>query len=159
MKLNKKVLGLVLAGMLSVGMVGCGNNETEIQESQVKQEENSEFNEYNILSFSEIEVDEKPIFDDSTYIHFNCDVTNNSDKTIKTVTVYFSFYDENGNILSSTYPQDPNSILSNQSFNITGLYDSVEYDVKEIKVTGYSYYIGDNYYQVDLVGEVVEVWE
>lgn len=159
MKLNKKVLGLVLVGMLSVGMVGCGNNEIEMQEPQVQQEENSEFNEYNILSFSEIEVDEKPVFDDSTYINFNCDVTNNSDKIIKTVTVYFSFYDENGNILSSTYPQDPNSILSNQSFNITGLYDSAKYDVKEIKVTGYSYYIGDNYYQVDLVGEVVEVWE
>lgn len=39
MKLNKRVMGLILVGMLSVGVVGCGNNEVEYQESQVQQEQ------------------------------------------------------------------------------------------------------------------------
>lgn len=37
--MKNKVMGLVLVGILSVGMVGCGNNEVEYQEPQVQQEQ------------------------------------------------------------------------------------------------------------------------
>ena len=37
--MKNKVIGLVLAGILSAGMVGCGNDEVEYQESQVQQEQ------------------------------------------------------------------------------------------------------------------------
>lgn len=37
--MKNKVMGLVLAGILSIGMVGCGNNEVEYQEPQVQQEQ------------------------------------------------------------------------------------------------------------------------
>jgi len=43
MKLNKKVLGLVLAGILTVGMVGCGDTKIESEEeTTVKQEQQVE---------------------------------------------------------------------------------------------------------------------
>lgn len=35
----KKVIGLVLAGMMSLSVVGCGSNEVEYQEPQVQQEQ------------------------------------------------------------------------------------------------------------------------
>ena len=38
--MNKKVIGLILAGILSVGAVGCNSNNTTIQEKQIKQEQN-----------------------------------------------------------------------------------------------------------------------
>lgn len=38
MKINKKIIGLILVGMLSVGVVGCDN--VEVQEQQIKQEQN-----------------------------------------------------------------------------------------------------------------------
>lgn len=38
--MNKKVIGLILAGILSVGAVGCNSNNTTIQEQQIKQEQN-----------------------------------------------------------------------------------------------------------------------
>lgn len=39
MKLNKKVMGLLVAGMLAVPFVGCGNNEVEQQLPQTQIEE------------------------------------------------------------------------------------------------------------------------
>ena len=39
MKMNKKVLGLVLAGMLSVPFVGCGNKEIEVPPQPQEQQE------------------------------------------------------------------------------------------------------------------------
>ena len=39
MKLNKKVMGLLVAGLLSVPMFGCGNNEVEQQLPQTQIEE------------------------------------------------------------------------------------------------------------------------
>ena len=173
MKLNKKVLGLVLAGMLSVGMVGCGNsNEDKLvgtdisgQMEEYKPEEKKEekapnkFDEYNILSFGSIEVDNTPEYEGDKYIDFKCRVTNNSDEMVNTVTVDFAFYDEEGTLLSTTHPQDGNSIPSGNSFYIDGLCDTEEYNVKGIKIVGYSYYIGDVYYTVDLMGQIGEVWE
>ena len=37
--MNKKIMGLVLVGMLSVGAVGCGNDTIEYQEPQAQQEQ------------------------------------------------------------------------------------------------------------------------
>lgn len=37
--MKNKVMGLVLVGILSIGMVGCGSNEVEYQEPQVQQEQ------------------------------------------------------------------------------------------------------------------------
>ena len=37
MKMNKKLLSLLIAGMLAVPFVGCGNSEVEYQEPQQKQ--------------------------------------------------------------------------------------------------------------------------
>jgi hypothetical protein len=169
MKMNKKVIGLVLAGMLSVGMVGCGNNEPNLQGREVpskmeempvvEEESVYDFDEHNILSFGTISVDNVPDYEGDEFVDFKCKVTNNSDKMINTVTVDFAFYDEEGTLLSTTHPQDGNSIPSGNSFYIDGLYNTTEYNVKGIKIVGYSYYIGEIYYTVDLMGQIVEVWE
>ena len=37
--MNKKIIGLVLAGIMSLSVVGCGDNEVEYQEPQVQQEQ------------------------------------------------------------------------------------------------------------------------
>ena len=43
----KKVIGLVLVGMMSLSVVGCGNSEVEYQEPQVQQEQTVD--NYNVL--------------------------------------------------------------------------------------------------------------
>ena len=169
MKINKKVLGLVLVGMLSVGVVGCGSNEPNLQGREVpskmeempieEKEPTYNFDEYNILSFSNIEVDNTPDYDGDTYIDFKCKVTNNSDKMLSDVEVDFGYYDEEGVLLSSTHPNADASVPNGSSFYVDSSYDTKEYNVKEIKIVGYSYYIGEVYYTVDLMSQIVEVWE
>lgn len=163
----KKIASLLLSGILSLSMMtGCNSNDvdnsdstsTEVNNQIENRKATDEFNEYNILTFGEIEVDNTPKYDGDVYTDFKCKVTNNSAKTIKTVTIDFGFYDEEGTLIEGTYPQEGSSIVEGQSFYIGSLYNTEEIQPKEIKITGYSYYIDDNYYTVDLIGKDAEVW-
>lgn len=166
MKMNKLV-GLSLAMMLGFGVVGCGNmvelESTEVPQVEVEEEEevqeNNNFDKYNILSFGKIEIDTTKDYDGDVYNDIKFKVTNNSDKTVHTITVDVAFYDEEGVMLGVTYPQEISSTPSGSSLYLASLYDTTEYNVKEMKIVGYSYYIGENYYTVDLVGQFVEIYE
>ena len=166
--LNKRIGMLILSSVLSMGMlVGCGNQEVDnqVEEQQIQeevieeQEVESDFDKYNILTFNAIEINSEPDYEGDVYADFKCKVTNNSDKMISTVTVNYAFYDKEGTLLGETYPQKPESIPGGNSFYSDGLYDTTEYDVAGIKITGYSYYIGDNYYSIDLMSQTAEVYE
>ena len=45
----------------------------------------------------------------------------------------------------------------NQSFYIDALYER-SMNVKDIKINSYSYYIGDKYYETDLISKTVNVY-
>lgn len=164
MKMNK-IVGLSLAMMLGFSVVGCSSNNNNVDLESVivpqveEQENNNNFDKYNILSFGEIEIDTTKDYDGDVYNDIKFKVTNNSDKTVHTITVDIAFYDEEGVMLGATYPQEISSTPSGSSLYLDSLYDTTEYNVKEMKIVGYSYYIGENYYTVDLVGQFVEMYE
>lgn len=163
----KKVIGLVLVGMMSLSVVGCGNkvvNETvepQTEDIIIEVKEESNFDKYNILTFGTTDIDDGIKYSGDTYVDFKTRVTNESDKMINTVTVDFAYYDENGVQLGTTHPQIGDSIPGGVGFYVDSLYDSEEYpNLKGIKVIGYSYYDSEGmYYTVDLVGQVANVWE
>lgn len=172
--LKNKMLVLLLSGSMMFLNVGCNsnnNNNNEVpsastngeMEEYVEPKENKpkyDFDKYNILTFGEIEIDNTPDYEGDTYIDFKNKVTNNSSNTIHTTTIHYGLYDEEGVLVYTTYPQLGDSIPKGQSFYMDGLYDTDEYpDVKNIKIIGYSYYIGDTYYTIDLIDNSVEIYE
>ena len=172
MKKFIKVIGLCV-GLFVGSAVVCGIYEgittdniehkepQQVEEQQIQEEQKveSDFDKYNILTFNAIEIDSEPDYEGDEYVDFKCKVTNNSDEMISTITVNYALYDDEGTLLSETYPQIPESIPGGNSFYSDGLYNANEYDVAGIKITGYSYYIGDNYYSIDLVNQTAEVYE
>lgn len=174
--MHKKALLLVLSGMLSFTLLtGCENQvtnkatkQTELvgtkingEMGEIVEEEKPKYNfdEHNILTFEEIEVNNTPDYKGDKYIDFKCKVTNNSEQMIKNVDVNFSLYDKDNVLLDSKSAWDDTTIPSGNSFYVDSSFDSTEYKVNEIKIDSYSYYIGDVYYKVDLMAKSIEVWD
>lgn len=163
MKRNK-IIGLLLSGVMMFGVVGCSDikksdlTSTEVNVQTESRKSTNKFNKYNILTFNEIEVDKKPKYEGDTWINFKCKVINNSDKIINTISVDFGFYDEEGTLVKTIQPQELNSIEERKSFYVNDIYNMEEIQPKEIKIIGYSYYIDDHYYTVDLISKDAEIW-
>lgn len=164
MKLNKLV-GLGLVVVFGLGVVGCGNEVVENELSSVTIEENiieepkNNFDDYNILTIGELEIDNTPEYSGDTYVDLKCKVTNNSDKMLSSATVTFALYDEDGVLLETRSGGVYESIPANSSFYVDSIYDQAEINVKEIKIISYDYNIGEAWYQIDLQSKVAEVWE
>lgn len=164
MKLNKLV-GLGLTIMLGLGVIGCSNTVVEdglssaTVEGSVVEEPKNNFDDYNILTIGEIEIDNTPEYSGDTYVDLKCKVTNNSDKMLSSATISFALYDEEGVLLDTRVGGVYESIPANSSFYVETIYDQSEFDAKEIKIISYDYNIGEAWYQIDLQGKVAEVWE
>ena len=132
MKLNKKVLGLVLAGMLSVGMVGCGNNETEIQEPQVKQEEIKDedvSDEYLEQSKSRRLQEIKEIAElnaEDCFEGYEYDITTHEESNTVTVTIYVTINDVAMAIKDGSWNELVN-VMTNVSSQMKQATDEVGY--------------------------------
>lgn len=163
MKLFKKISYLFLVLIIIMSLTGCQNNNSNSEESDTAQNTNeesnnikSEFDKYNVLSFSEVEIDKTPQYEGDNYYHFKVKVTNNSSDPVRTITPVFYAYDKEGTMLVSVAGQELGSVEGNKSLYIKG---SVEKDknIDNVKINNYSYYIDKTYYNVDLISEVVDI--
>ena len=150
------ILGItIFTGCSSANDSLDNNTDKAIQENNKTSSNN--FEKYNILSFGEIEINTSEDYEDDEYIDIKTKVTNNSNEIIKTITIDFSLYEDENTILETTHPQEGGPIEGNQSFYIDALYER-SMNVKDIKINSYSYYIGDKYYETDLISKTVNVY-
>lgn len=160
MKLCKKISYLFLISLIIMSLAGCQNNNSNSDTTQNTNEESnnikSEFDKYNVLSFSEVEIDKTPQYEGDNYYHFKVKVTNNSSDPVRTITPVFYAYDKEGTMLVSVGGQEIGSVEGNKSLYIKC---NVEEDknIDNVKINNYSYYIDKTYYNVDLISEVVDI--
>lgn len=89
------------------------------------------------------------------WCNFHFVIENCSDESIHTVSLNISLLDDNGNIVSTTYPQIPSTIKPGQSAAIdTCIEEGKAYSAV---VDGYSYYNGNNEYISGQIGECEEL--
>lgn len=157
MKKNILLIAIILGLTIFTGCSKTDNSSNETTKENTEMASN-DFEEYNILSFGEIETDDSEDYEGDEYIDIKTKVTNNSNEIINTITIDFSLYDDSNTILETTHPQEGNSIEGNQSFYIDALYER-DLNVKEVKINSYSYYIGDKYYEIDLISKTVDIYE
>lgn len=171
MKLCRSMLYLFLVSFLSLTLlVGCessskpedtqektNDNTIETEDNNNNDSSNSAFEEYNILSFSNLELNKEPKYEGDDYYHLKTKVTNNSNKTVRTITVSFFVYDKNGDMIVSQQGQEMGSLEDKKSLNIEEMVNK-DKDMDNIKINHYSYYIGSKYYSVDLISKYAEVY-
>ena len=78
---------------------------------------------------------------DYGYYHTSFTVRNDGTSTVNTISLMIKELDEEGNVIGSTYPQDPTPIEPGQSIAISGIHKEGAYSVQ---VYGYTYYIGES---------------
>lgn len=160
MKLCKKISYLFLISLIIMSLGGCQNNNSYSDNTQNTTEESNsiktEFDKYNVLSFSEVEIDKTPQYEGDDYYYFKVKVTNNSNDSVRTITPVFYAYDKDGTMLVSTEGQEIGSVESNKSLYIEGMVEKDE-NIDNVKINSYSYYIDKTYYNVDLISEVVDI--
>lgn len=166
MKICRRIPYLFLVSIILMSLVGCESSSISEKNTQEKAknttEENSnndssnnEFEEYNILSFSDLKLDKNPRYDGDDYYYLKVKVTNNSNKIVRIITPNFFVYDKKGNMIVSNEGQEMGSLESNKSLNIETMVKK-DTDMDNIKINNYSYYIGEKYYRVDLVSKYAE---
>lgn len=170
MKLCRKMLYLFLVSIFSLLLVvGCESSSTS-SDTQEKAEStteessendtsssNSEFEEYNILSFSDLKLDKNPKYEGDDSYYLKVKVTNNSNKAVRVITPVFFVYDKNGDMIVSAEGQEIGSLESKKSLNIEAMVNK-DSNMDNIKINHYSYYVGEKYYTVDLISKYAEVY-
>ena len=132
----KKVIGLVLVGMMSLSVVGCGNKSNEqVSENKteivVENQDAEKFKERDILSYT-VETNR----DDDHFV-VKVKITNNGDKPINNYWLGFSIYDGNGDKLNDEWVCDE-AVLQPGKSNTEEMY-IYELETKEIQLTEYHY--------------------
>lgn len=160
MKLCKKISYLFLISLIIMSLAGCQNNNSNSNTAQNATEESNniktEFDQYNVLSFSDVEIDKTPRYEGDTDYYFKVKVTNNSNDPVRTITPVFYAYDKEGTMLVSFEGQELGSVEGNKSLYIEGCVEKDE-NIDNVKINTYSYYINKTYYNVDLISEVVDI--
>ena len=131
---------------------------TEESSNNDSSSSNSAFEEYNILSFSDLKLDKNPRYDGDDYYYLKVKVTNNSNKTVRVITPSFFVYDKKGDMIVSADGQEMGSLESNKSLNIETTV-SKDTNMDNVKINNYSYNSGKKYYRVDLVSKYAEEYE
>lgn len=163
MQLYKKISYLSLVLIILVSLTACKNNMSSIDssssntDSQTSEDTNNsvkdnEFEKFNVLTFSEIEIDKNR---GDGYYYLKVKITNNSNKTIRIISPEMSIYDKSNTLIDSTYPQQQAPIEPKQSFYLEGMCEE-DKNIDKVKINKYSYYIGNTFYDVDLLSKVAE---
>lgn len=168
MRICKRISYLFLVSIILMSLlVGCESSsssdtqekaENTTEESSNNDSSNSEFEEYNVLSFSDLKLDKNPRYDGDDYYYLKVKVTNNSNKTVRVITPSFFVYDKKGDMIVSADGQEMGSLESNKSLNIETTV-SKDTNMDNVKINNYSYNIGKKYYRVDLVSKYAEEYE
>lgn len=124
----KKVLSLLLIGVLSFSLVGCGDDKEDKKETTPKTEEKEEKKEKDVASS----------FKNKGYKDFNGNYRLDMESGGNTMSILYSFYggDCKNDMVTITYNSEPSvSIFYNQNF---GAVDTCRYDyVTNSFVSGY----------------------
>lgn len=158
MKIYKKTSYLFLVLIILMSLTACqsnnssSNNSSNNNESTSSDNIQSEYDQYNLLSFGKIEIDKNR---GDGYYYFKVKITNNSDKAIRVISPEMSIYDKSNTLIDSTYPQQQGSIEPKQSFYLEGMCEENK-DIDKVKINKYSYYIGNTFYDVDILSKVAE---
>ena len=159
MRIYKRILYLFLVSIILMSLTACesnnsssdnSSNNNESTSSESNSHTQSEYDQYNLLSFGEIEIDKNR---GNGYYYFKVKITNNSDKAIRVISPEMSIYDKNNTLIDSTYPQQQGSIEPKQSFYLEGMCEENK-DIDKVKINKYSYYIGNTFYDVDTLSKV-----
>ena len=159
MRIYKRILYLFLVSIILMSLTACesnnsssdnSSNNNESTSSESNSNTQSEYDQYNLLSFGEIEIDKNR---GNGYYYFKVKITNNSDKAIRVISPEMSIYDKNNTLIDSTYPQQQGSIEPKQSFYLEGMCEENK-DIDKVKINKYSYYIGNTFYDVDTLSKV-----
>ena len=164
MKLCRKILYLFLVSIILMSLTACqsnnsssdnssNNNESTSSESNSNDNTQSEYDQYNLLSFGKIEIDKSK---GDGYYYIKVKVKNNSDKAIRVISPEMSIYDKSNTLIDSTYPQQQSTIKPKQSFYMDSLVEANE-DIDHVEINKYSYYIGNKLYDVDTLSEVIDI--
>lgn len=152
MKLNKKILGLIISGIMVVSMVGCNNTNEGYTPSSVTT--NDDFTEYNVLAFDD-DIEVTTIKSDETYYNARIKVKNNSSQTVSNVIVQVDCINSEGVVVSTGNIHVGSSSINGYQTNYAdGIMDYHE-DVVYFKISGYMYMCNDVNYTVDLRNNTV----
>lgn len=143
----KKLLTVLIAVAITMSCTACGNSE----ELEALREENEELRQQSTM----IDPTEKPVENTSKielieqlkeintkapeYIDAYFTVKNNTGNDINTLTLNIKELDENGNIISTTHPQEGIVISDGQNVTISAV---VKSDTYALQLDSYSYYEG-----------------
>ena len=156
----KKFIALTLMSALALSCIGCGNNaemeRLKKENEELKEELNGFKNstelpnatsEKDISSSLEL-VSQQKIdneYNNTDYVGVNFVIKNNTEKDINTITLNISELDSDGNIISTTHPQESATVTPNQTITINSLSKN---DVYAVQLDSYSYYTdNENYIQ------------
>lgn len=156
MKICRSIPYLFLVSIiLMLLLVGCESNNSKSGNLSNSNNTQSEYDQYNLLSFGKIEIDKSK---GDGYYYIKVKVKNNSDKAIRVISPEMSIYDKSNTLVDSTYPQQQSTIKPKQSFYIDSLVEANE-DIDHVEINKYSYYIEETFYDVDTLSEVVNISE
>lgn len=151
----KKFTSIVLSVMCLFLLCSCGKN----AELEALKKENADLK--NQLQFNDASTPEsknnkekrdqdiilvkqelvEPSYKDSEYTTANFTIKNNTSGDINTITLNINILDENGDIISTTHPQESSVVSPNQSITLEALAEKGAY---AFQVYGYSYYEGSD---------------
>lgn len=162
MRIYKRILYLFLVSIILMSLTACeSNNSSSDNSNNNKSTSNdntqSEYDQYNLLSFGKIEIDKTPRYEGDTYYYFKVKVTNNSDEALRTVSPDMSVYDKNNTVITTLYDQKE-VVKPGESFYMESLMEGNE-NIDHVEINNYSYFIGKTFYQVDTISKVVDISE
>lgn len=154
MQLYKKIPYLLLILLILMPLTGCSESSTDNTNSNTESQsyEDNNFKKFNVLTFGKIEIDKNR---GDGYYYFKVKITNNSDKIIRVISPEMSIYDKSNTLIDSTYPQQQGAIEPKQSFYLEGMCEENK-NIDKVKINKYSYYIGKNFYDVDILSKVAD---
>ena len=151
--MNKKMLGLMMSGILVLSMVGCGNSENTVTENKteivIENQDTENFKDRDILTY---EIKAKR---EGDYLDIEVTVTNNGDKPINNYWLGFGLYDKNGTKIGDVYAADSAVLQPGKSCVLETATD--ELDAKDMQLVEYGYDIPNEKEQVLINKEISTV--
>ena len=153
MKMNKKMLGLMMSGILVLSMVGCGNSENTVTENKteivIENQDTENFKDRDVLTY---EIKTKR---DGDYLDMEITITNNGDKPINNYWLTFGLYDENGTKIGDAYASDSAVLQPGKSCVLETSTDKL--NAKDMQLVEYNYDVPSEKEQIVINKEISTV--
>ena len=140
--ISKLICVICALFFLSICTLGCEDTSMQSHENSNNNESVNEIEQENNASQILEEVDHSDPVMDLSYWKIRFKVRNISSEPINTVSLIINKLDEQGDILSTTYPQNPNVIEPGQAIWFECLVN-VDEKADSVQVAGFNCYQGD----------------